>query len=276
MNYGEFVSQWTTKLEGVGIDTARLDVEILVSELLDVERFRLTAYPDEEISDEDILRLNRALKRREKREPVAYILGMKEFYSLDFIVNKNVLIPRPETELLVDMAIYHGKNGGRALDIGTGSGAIAVSLKYNRRDLTVVATDISEKSLTIARKNSKEILGGREIKFLSGSLFDPIKQEKFDLIISNPPYVSPAVRENLEEELEFEPEHALYAEDFGRKILKEIIEQASDYLSDDGVLLLEIGNDQGDYIKTVATQNGFAASILQDYAKMPRVAVLKR
>ena len=276
MNYGEFISQWVEKLDSVGIVDSRVDIELILSEILGVERFRFTAFSDEVIPDEKLSLLNRALKRREKREPVAYILGSREFYSLNFIVNKNVLIPRPETELLVDMAIYYAQSGARVVDIGTGSGAIAVSLKYNRRDLDIVASDISDKAISVARKNSNKILGSREIKFVKGDLFESIKGMKFDMIISNPPYVSPAVRSDLQTELEFEPEFALYADDDGRAILKKIVVGALEFLNADGVVLLEMGYDQGDYIKNLATVNGFTASILNDYSGHPRVAVLKR
>jgi len=173
----ELLNQTKKKMEESGIETFNLDSEILISTVLQRDRYKILMQTNIEVSDIDVKKINRLVNRRLKKEPIAYILGEKEFYSLDFKVNKNVLIPRPETELLVDMAIYYGKMDSNVLDIGTGSGAISIALSYNRPDLKIVATDISEKALIMARKNAKNILKSNNIKFKQ-SYIQIITEEK--------------------------------------------------------------------------------------------------
>jgi len=214
--------------------------------------------------------------RRLKFEPVAYITGVKEFYSIEFEVNKDVLIPRPETELLVDMAVYWGGNGARVLDLCTGSGAIAVVLKHSRPDLDVYASDVSEKALKVAKKNAVEILGPKKINFVHGDLFTPFEGEKFNLIVSNPPYVDAELQGKLQKEIDFEPEIALFAGNKGTDIIKKIIEESVEHLEEKGILLLEIGSDQHDFIHAIGEKCGFIVSVLNDYSGFPRVATLKK
>ena len=161
MLLGELVKNLTLRFKEGDIVNPSLDAEILVSGVLDIERYKIVTDRDRLLTKDEILKIEKYAQRRLKFEPVAYITGIKEFYSLDFIVNKDVLIPRPETELLVDMAIYWGGIGSRVLDLCTGSGAIAVVLKHSRPDLDIHASDISEKALKTAKKNALRILGRR-------------------------------------------------------------------------------------------------------------------
>jgi len=191
-------------------------------------------------------------------------------------VNKDVLIPRPETELLVDMAIYWAGLNSSVLDLCTGSGAIAVALKHSRGDLDVCASDVSARALKVAEKNAERLLGKRRISFFEGDLFAPFKNEKFDLIVSNPPYVAGDLKGELQKELDYEPHNALYAEDDGRAVIRRIIEEAPAYFEEKGVLLLEIGSNHREFIEDEGKRRGFTVSVLNDYAGLPRVATLKK
>jgi len=273
---GELVKNLTLRFKDGDIDNSSLDAEILVSDVLEIERYKIITDRDRLLTKDEILKIEKYAGRRLKFEPVAYITGVKEFYSLEFIVNKDVLIPRPETELLVDMAIYWGGTGARVLDLCTGSGAIAVVLKHSRPDLDLYASDISEKALKIAKKNAQRILGPKKINFFQGDLFAPFAGEKFDLIVSNPPYVDEKLKGKLQKEIDFEPEIALFSENKGRKAIEQIIKGSVNHLEDNGVLLLEIGSDQHDFIHEKGEKCGFTVSILNDYAGLPRVANLKK
>lgn len=276
MLLGEIVKNITLRLKDGGIDNPSLDAEILITFVLDIERYKLVSDRDRILTEDEIKAIEKCVSRRLKFEPVAYITGVKEFYSIEFEVNKDVLIPRPETELLVDMAIYWGGNGARVLDLCTGSGAIAVVLKHTRPDFDVYASDFSEKALKIAKKNAAEILGSKKINFVNGDLFNPFKGEKFDLIVSNPPYVDADLQGKLQKEIDFEPAMALFAGNKGTDIIKKIIEGSVEHLEDKGVLLLEIGSDQHDFVHAAGEKCGFTVSVLNDYAGFPRVATLKK
>jgi release factor glutamine methyltransferase len=152
-----------------------------------MERFRLKVYPERELTPEELEEVRASVARRMKHEPGAYITGKKEFYSLEFQVDSRVLIPRPETELAVDLAVYYAPMNGLVLDLCTGSGAIAVALRHNRSDLDVIATDLSGEALDLAEKNCSGILKPGAIEFRQGHLFDPVEGMVFDCIVFQPP-----------------------------------------------------------------------------------------
>lgn len=276
MTLGEIAKNISLRFKDGGIENPLLDADILITSVLDIERYKLVSDRDRILTEDEIKRIEKCAVRRLKFEPVAYITGVKEFYSIEFHVSKDVLIPRPETELLVDMAIYWGGTGAKVLDLCTGSGAIAVVLKHSRPDLDIYASDLSEKALKIAKKNSTEILGPKKINFVLGDLFTPLKGEKFNLIVSNPPYVDVELQGKLQKDIDFEPEIALFAGNKGTDIIREIIENSVDYLEDDGILLLEIGSDQHDFVHEIGEKYGFSVTVLNDYAGFPRVATLKK
>jgi release factor glutamine methyltransferase len=261
------------KFKDAGIDTPALDAEVILSHALNTERYRLVADRDRPLTDAEMKFVRRLSARRSSREPVAYITGSKEFYSVVFHVNKKVLIPRPETELLVDLAIFHAGNGARVLDLGTGSGAIAVALKHNRPDLYISASDISAGALSVARKNAAGILGRSRIKFFLGDLFTPFEGKIFDLIVSNPPYIDPEEKKFLQKEILFEPDKALYAENHGRSVIHAIVSSAAEHLSRGGIILMEIGSGMSGYVKKLGEEHGYSTSVLSDYAGLPRVCV---
>jgi release factor glutamine methyltransferase len=273
---GDIVKDTAHLFEKGGIENPSLDAEVLISYSLGINRYKLVSHRDRLLNDKEISKIKKYTARRLKFEPVAYIVGVKEFYSLEFIVDKDVLIPRPETELLVDMAIYWGETNGTVLDLCTGSGAIAVALKHNRQDLDIYASDISGKALKTARKNSNNILGPKKIKFFEGDLFSPFKGIRFNMIVSNPPYIDINLKGKLQRNLGFEPDLSLYTENHGKKIIENIIKNSTDYIKDNGVLLLEIGSDQQEFVRNKGKKHGFTVSILNDYAGLPRVTVLKR
>lgn len=276
MNLGQIFRETVKKLENAGIPSPKLDAEVLICHVLEIESYKIVTEPDTEIAAGEIESINEVVSRRLNFEPVAYITGHREFYSLDFTVNRNVLIPRPETELLVDMGIYWGGYNESLLDLCTGSGAVAISIKKNRKDLQVSASDISHGALEVAMENASDILGESMIGFHHGSLFDPFEGMKFNVIVSNPPYIDPNESGNLQRDLGFEPEEALYCEDRGRSVIKDIISQSPDYLLDGGTLILEIGHDQKDYVVEQGELNGFEVSVLNDYAGLPRIATFKQ
>lgn len=276
MKLGEFLADAASRLLKTGIPTSRLDAEVITAHTLGIERYKLITDATRELTDHEILSLNKLIKRRLESEPVAYITGVKEFYAIDFAVTKDVLIPRPETELLVDMAIYWAPMYCAVLDLCAGSGAIAVALKKSRPDLNVTASDISGLALEIAEENAERVLGRDKITFLHGDLFSPVKGKVFDLIVSNPPYVDIELKGTLQKELEYEPANALYCEESGRAVIARIIDGAGEHLADDGVLLLEIGSDQRAFVEESGAAHGYNVSILNDYAGFPRVATLKK
>ena len=276
MKLSKYLADATSRLDKTGIHTSRLDAEVIAAHTLGIERYRLITDANRELSESEISRLNKLIKRRLESEPVAYITGVKEFYSIEFMVTRDVLIPRPETELLVDMALYWAPMHSDVLDLCAGSGAIAVALKKARPDLTVTAADISGMALEVARENAERVLGAGKISFCHGDLFSPLKGKVFDLIVSNPPYVDIELKGTLQKELDYEPAQALYCGDNGRAVIAKIIDGAVEHLADDGVLLLEIGSDQRAFVEEDGAAHGFQVSILNDYAGFPRVATLKR
>lgn len=276
MRVSEMVAAVAGQLKEAGIPSPLLDAELLVASILGTDRYRLRIDDDRELKRAEAARIGRLARRRLMFEPMAYILGNKEFYSLDFVVNPDVLIPRPETELLVDMVIYYARRNAAVVDIGTGSGAIAVAVKHSRSDLTVHATDVSEKALAVAQRNAARILGRNRILFHRGDLFEPLGGMGFQVIAVNPPYVDRAAASALQKDLSFEPETALFSGDGGRETVGRVIAESGVFLDDDGVLIMEIGDDMKEFVKTAGTGGGYAVSVLNDYSGLPRVAVMKK
>jgi release factor glutamine methyltransferase len=272
----EIISQTVRRLAGAGIQNPALDAELLLSHSLSSDRMRLHVEPDRELTEAEERTMGRLVRRRLKFEPIAYILGKKEFYSLEFMVNRNVLIPRPETELVVDLAVYYAPPGARVADIGTGSGAIAVSVKHSRSDLEVYAVDISKRALDVARKNAAAIVGKNKIRFLHGDLFGPLAGMSFHVIAANPPYVDRKQAGSLQRDLSHEPEAALFSDERGGEVAGRIVKEAGGYLASGGVLIMEIGDTMKDFVLETGGGCGFAVSVLNDHAGLPRVAVMRK
>lgn len=273
MTVAEMLMKTASALRERGIPSPILDAEVLVAHALSVDRIRLIIDGDREVGRAEQGRVDRLLSRRLTFEPVAYITGKKEFYSLSFTVTSAVLIPRPETELLVDLTIYYAPYQSDILDVGTGSGAIAVAVKHNRADCRLFASDISNDALNVARKNAVAFLGTRAVTFRQGDLFTPWRGARFSVIAVNPPYIDPALAGSLQPDLAFEPAGALYAGDAGRAVVARVLNEAASCLAPGGVLLMEIGADMKDYVTERAA--GYSLSVMSDYAGRDRVAVLK-
>jgi release factor glutamine methyltransferase len=236
-----------------GFDNARLEAELLLAHVLGIKRLDLYLQFDRPLTNEQLETFRALVRRRLKREPLQYIVGTVQFRDLELQVDRRVLIPRPETEVLVGQAVtWAAQHGGvgRALDIGTGSGAIALSLLHEKAVQTVVATDISADALSLARSNAERLGLADRVDFRCGSLWAAIENaEMFDIVISNPPYVAWEERETLQAEVrEWEPASALFAESDGLSVIREIIRDAPQHLRAGGLLALEVGMTQASLV----------------------------
>jgi len=275
---------WVTEyFTGKGVDSPRLSAEWLLCYALGLKRIELYTQFNKIVGQEQLSRLHELVKRAGTHEPIAYLTGKKEFYSLEFEITKDCLIPRPETELLVERAIefLRTRNGEQFVcDLCTGCGCVAVAIARNFAGCRIVATDISDAALAITEKNvAKHGLMNR-IKLLQGDLFEPVISglgpAKFDLIVCNPPYVSEPDYEKLAPNVkDFEPKSALAAGRDGLDIIKRIIADASQYLKPTGTLMLEIGNEQGPAVRNLLDTAGYfdTVKIEKDYSNLDRLAI---
>jgi release factor glutamine methyltransferase len=250
----------------------RNEAEILLHCVLGCDRVHLIAHRDEAVGTSMSRSAQDCFARRRLGEPVAYITGRREFYGIPLRVTPDVLIPRPETERLVELALERIPAGpsARVLEPGTGSGAIALALAAERPWLEIVATDVSEKALAVARGNARE--HGVEIDFVLGDWFEPIGPALFDLIVSNPPYVAAADAHLEQGDVRFEPRLALVGGEDGLASVREIAAGARHRLRPGGSLLMEHGYDQGERCLALLRQLGYAdVADFHDLAGLPRV-----
>jgi release factor glutamine methyltransferase len=243
-----------------GSDSPRLDAELLLAHILGRNRSYLYSHPETLLDSEQIDQYDGLLRRRHRGEPLAYLIGSKEFWSLPLSVNQHVLVPRAETELLIDVALacFPPERSIRAVDLGTGSGALAVALSHERPHWQLVATDISKSALKTARSNA-HALALRNIHFLSGNWFTPLKNLSFELIICNPPYIDSCDPHLNQPELGYEPRQALVSKDHGLGNIKHIVKKAPLHLVRDGFLIIEHGYNQGASVRNLLEQRGFSA-----------------
>ena len=275
MTVREILNEVTRDFEAAGMETVRLDAEVLLAFCLNCDRLEFLKNPDMQISKSQLAVFNKLVSRRLKWEPVAYITGRKEFWSFTLEVNKGVLIPRPDTEIILEEALAVGKNiiAPRIADIGTGSGAIALALAKELPEPKITATDISPAALKVAKKNARNLKLGKNIEFLKGDLFAPVKGF-FDIIVSNPPYISAAEYEELPRGVkDFEPKIALLAGQTGVEFYEKLIYQSKNHLKKDGWLLMEIGAPQAEKIRDIMQECAFFEDIdvRRDYAGHDRV-----
>lgn len=235
---------------------ARSEVQILLQHVLAVNRAYLLAHPEQVPHAGRQTAYAKLLQRRLNGEPVAYILGEREFFGLKFKVTPATLIPRPETELLVELAFAHIPPQGRVLDLGTGSGAIALAIAHARPDAQVTAVDASAAALEVARQNAQG-LGIVNVRFMHSDWFAALADERFDLIVSNPPYVATGDTHLARGDLRFEPRTALASGADGLDDIRRIIPGANAHLVTDGWLLLEHGYDQAAAIRSLLLSGGF-------------------
>lgn len=241
-------------------DSPQLDAELLLAAALEKPRSHLVAWPDKALDEPARNRFTTLLERRVAGEPVAHILGRREFWSLSLRVTADTLIPRPDTETLVEAALgcLPGDTPASVLDLGTGSGAIALAIRHERQDCRVIATDASEAALTIARQNASDL--ELDVEFRRGSWWNAVdSNERFELIVSNPPYV-PASDPHLEQgDVRFEPRSALISGEDGLDDIRRIVRGVDAHLVAGGWLLLEHGYDQAETVAGILADAGFAS-----------------
>lgn len=273
------------------IENPRASAEIILAHALNLKRIDLYIQYDQPLVDKELALFKSLIKRRVKKEPVAYIVGKKEFWSLNLEVTKDVLIPRPDTECLVEAVlkflpddssdnISPGK-GRKVLELGTGSGAISIALSSERPVNIYFASDRSQKALEVAEKNAGRHLEKGEIKFICGDWFEPFKENLlfFDIILSNPPYIKTGEIPELQEEVcKYEPFAALDGEKDGLGSIRHIIDKASSYLREKGMLFLEIGHDQKDEVMELAQSFGTYENLccFKDYGGRNRVIQMQK
>jgi release factor glutamine methyltransferase len=253
-----------------GIDT--LDAEVLLAHALEKNRAYLYTWPDTLVAEAAMIQYQNNLKRRLLGEPIAYILGYKEFWSLPIVVTSDTLIPRADTECSLHWLSerFADKESLRVLDLGTGSGAIALALAHEKPQWTICAVDCSKAALAVAMRNAKA-LGSPQIEWLHSDWYQALLGRVFDVIVANPPYIAEDEPHWQQGDLRFEPKSALVAADNGLKDLTHIIQQAPQYLTPQGLLLVEHGYLQGPNVKSLFVAAGFnAVETHCDYGGQPR------
>ena len=236
----------------------RLDAELLLEYVTGLPRASFRAYPERALPTAAGWSFQQLVKRRMQGEPIAYICGQQEFWSLMFEVTPDVLIPRAETELLVERALVHlpADRAASILDLGTGSGAIALSIAHERPLTSILAVDLSARALDVAARNAARLNVGR-VKFLQGSWFEELGGERFDLIVSNPPYIAESDPDLQPQVRKHEPTPALISGPTGLEALEHIIQSAAQHLNPNGWLILEHGWKQGPAVRNLLVRNGF-------------------
>lgn len=271
------VINWTKEyLLAKGVANARLEAEWLLCAATGLDRVGLYLNHDKPLNEHELAGYRAMVSRRARREPLQHILGSQEFYGSDFEVSHDVLIPRHDTEILVLEALKRHRLARTVLDIGTGSGCIAITLQKHLLQAEVTATDISEKALSVARRNA--LKHSSEVEFLHGSLFIPVAGRRFDLIVSNPPYIPSSDIESLDDEVRFyDPLNALDGGSDGLDFYRAIISASPEYLNHEGWLLLEIGVGQALSVQQLFRQtDGYGEPItVVDLSGIERVVVVQ-
>ena len=256
-----------------GVDAPRLTAEVLLAHALSCDRVRLYLDFDKPLGDTELAAYRELVRRRADGEPTAYLTGTREFYGHAFAVDRRVLVPRPETELVVEAALAALPEGGRALDLCTGSGAIAVSVALGRPGARVVATDVSEEALAVARDNAARL--GAVVEFATGDLWAAVHADaRFDVIASNPPYVPTRELAGLSREVRREPCIALDGGEDGLAVLRRVVAGAPARLVPGGTLVVEMHESHRDVLPGLCLDAGFAdARARDDLAGLPRYVV---
>ena len=255
---GRAIVSATQRIEDGGSSTANLDAQVILAHVLGVDRSWLFAHYDYELMPAEANRYSELVARRTASEPVAYLIGRKEFYGLDLTVDSRVLIPRPETELIVDAVLdnVESRADGRVsvADVGTGSGAMALAIAANCPEAKVYATDVSDEALSVARMNAAEHDARGQLTLLQGDLLEPLP-EPVDIIAANLPYIRSAAYESLQRDVrDYEPQLALEAGPEGLDLFERLLRQIPAHLKPGGVIFLEIAHDQGDAMLELVDQ----------------------
>ncbi len=274
--YAEELKDATERLSEI-TETPRLDAELLLAHALHIPRSRLLASLQDQFlaNDFDLL-----LERRRKGEPLAYIFGEWEFFSLRFEVEAPVLVPRPETEHLVEAVLENvGESSARVLEIGCGTGCVAIAIAKNAPKVHVLATDIRLGNLALGRRNALRHTVEDRVQFVAGDLFEPVRDSdaRFDVVCSNPPYVEEGARDSLPTTVrDFEDPGALFSGDEGLDLIRRMIAEAPEYLQPEGLLAMEIGAGQARAVEQLLTERGYRTIRFQrDLAGIERIATAK-
>jgi len=276
MNIQTILNQASKTLNNSSSASFKLDSEILLSEVIKKSRQYLILNSNEELKKENIKLFNYLLKRRKKGEPIAYLINKKEFWKQNFYINQNVLIPRPDTELLVEetLKLFNVNSKLNILDIGTGSGCILLSILNERKNFYGIGIDISKKAINVARFNAKKLQLSKRAKFYNSDV-DKFLIGKYDLILSNPPYIKQEDLKYLEIDIKgFEPKLALDGGKDGFSKITKVISRTSTLLKRDGKFILEIGFGQKNKILNILKKNNFFINkVLKDYGKNDRCII---
>lgn len=260
-------------LKGIS-DSADLDAEVLLCHILKKSRTYLRTWPEKQLSKEEFTQFQALLKQRQQGQPIAYITGTREFWSRDFYVDCNVLIPRPDTETIIELCLQliQHKSGIKLIDLGTGSGIIAITLAAEFPQLEVTAVDSSAEALKIAQHNA-QLNNTPNIRFLHSNWFNQVGHELFDFIVSNPPYIAPDDPHLTQGDLCFEPESALIAEQQGLADIMHISSRSQHYLKNNGHLIFEHGYNQQQSVHNILEQHHYQnINCLYDLSNQPRVS----
>ncbi len=275
LSIADFLAISTKTLSKAGIASARLDSELILAHVLRRSREWLLAHDATALTQSQQRQARQSLLQRTQRRPIAYLTGRRDFYGHSFLVNEQVLVPRPESEVILaildELAQDHHLR--TVLDVGTGSGCLAISVKLTHPDLAVSACDISKSALLVARRNAARLLpSGQQIKFYQSDLLSGLPvSSRFDLIVANLPYLSPG-QDGLSPELAYEPAIALYANDDGLSLIKRLIATAPARLTPDGYLLLEMDTDQIETVVSYATDYRYQVVKQEPFHLLMRLA----
>ena len=276
MNIENILKKGSNILNECNIKNPYLDSEILLSETIKKDRKYIILNSKEELNDNNLKTFNELIQRRKKKEPIAYLINKKEFWKYNFYVNHNVLIPRPDTEHLIDQTfkLFHNRSKLTILDIGTGSGCILLSILKERRKFLGTGIDISKKAINVARFNAKVHQLSNRVKFYNSDV-DNFLIGKYDIILSNPPYIKQSNLKYLEKDVVgFEPKIALSGGKDGFSKITKVISRAAVLIKKKGKFILEIGFDQKNKTLNILKNNGFFInSVLKDYAQNERCIV---
>tara|TARA_Y100001934_G_C12333261_1_gene766275 strand:- start:683 stop:1537 length:855 start_codon:yes stop_codon:yes gene_type:complete len=281
LNISESYRKSYNSLKKIGVKDPQLEAEVLIRHVLNISRTQFYISLEKPLLSIQEKHIDSLIKERLNSKPLPYITNHKEFYNLDLIVNPSVLIPRPETELLIDIAIDYSNNINknnllRVAELGTGSGAISIAIAKNIENSQIKATDISKKSLEVAKINARKNSVDKQIIFFHKSIFKPINN-LFELIISNPPYIKTKTLKLLEKEVQKEPQIALDGGEDGLKFIKYIINNYFNQLSPNGSIIIEIDPNQKDIIKNLTnTLNSCNVEFYKDINNLTRAVQIKK
>lgn len=278
MNIKQALTYTASKFQNIDISSFHLDSRVLLKSITGNSLEYLLANGEKELTKQQLNTLENYLNRRLNFEPIAYILGYKEFYGYEFLVNHYTLIPRGDTELLVEASLQQINANSAILELGTGSGAIAITLLLEIPKLYITATDISHEAINIVKANAKKFLVEDRIKIIQSNWYQDLPTEKFDIIISNPPYIATQEVSHMSTEtIRHEPHLALFAEKDGLQSYHFIAQSAQKFLKPNGKILVEIGFRQLEAVREIFSQQGYKISqIYKDLAGIDRVLLMQQ